>query len=117
METARPRAAERGRPGSNSEIPQDRTLATRAANKRRAAPWLQHVRVIRIVPAVAAYSAVEAAKAGLAKEGYPWLITKRKRRENLLLRAPISPGANCLRGAFQFLLRKFLLQRILKRLL
>ena len=49
---------------------------------------LQQIRVIRVIlslPAVAAYSAVAAAKAGLAKEGYPWLITqKKKRREDLL---------------------------------
>jgi glutamate/tyrosine decarboxylase-like PLP-dependent enzyme len=70
-----------------------------------------------VIHSALAYSAVAAAKAGLAKEGYPWLITKSKRRENLLLRVPISPGVNCLRGAFQFLLRKFLLQGILNRLL
>ena len=69
VETARPRAAGRERPGSNSAIPQAARLH------------------------------------------------QEKARENLLLREPISPGANCLRGAFQFLLRTFLLQRILKRLL
>jgi hypothetical protein len=43
------------------------TPAITAANKRRAAPWLQHIRAIRSLPAVA-----------LAKEGYPWFITQKR---------------------------------------